>query len=259
VSHALPVAVDWFGLPPQAGARGRADGLAVALWRLDRDAPLAFRTAPMAGTHMVCAHLSGSIGWQARLDGRRYARPCLPGTACMARAGEAADVVLHNAHASFVHFYLPTSWFTERIEDLAPGVCASHVELLDPMNARAPEVGRCALAAARALRDGGVAAHLEVEAAALLLAAALIRHHSNAARRIRPLARGGLPLAAPRCLRGHGCGSGPGRRAAEPRRHGRLRRARTAPLLPGLQAEHRGAAAPLDGRTPRGADQSPAR
>lgn len=133
---------------------------------------------------MVCAHLSGSIDWAARLDDRRYERPCKPATFCLQRAEEAGEVRLSNAHSRFVHFYLPVDWFADRLAELAPQKRPAAVELIDPMNARCPDVDRCARMAARALSEDGWAARLEIEAAGLLLAATLIRRHSNATGRV---------------------------------------------------------------------------
>ena len=155
MSVGLPVPVGWFGRSPLTGHGQPKSGLAAALWRLDRDAPWEFRGEPVPGTHMICVHLSGSIGWEARLDDRRYTSPCLPGTSCLVRAGESGDVVARDAHASFIHFYLPTPWFAGCVEEFAPGQRVEEVELLDPMNARTctaalyPQHGRCARAALR--------------------------------------------------------------------------------------------------------------
>ena len=185
-----PVAVDWFGVAPEAVAAGRSSHLAVARWRLDRDEQSDFRASAMPGTHLVCAHLSGRIEWAARFDDRRYARPCLPGPFTLAQAGESAEITLSRAHASFVHFYLPAQWFAERHEEIALGAAGGGLELIDAINGHSAAVHACPLAAARALREGGIASRLEIEAAALLLAATLIRHHSNA--RSGPPLCGGL-------------------------------------------------------------------
>jgi AraC family transcriptional regulator len=180
----MPAPVEWFGDAPERFSTGISRGISLALWRLDHAGEMEFETAPEPHTHMICAHLSGSIDWAARLDDRAYERPCLPATFCIARAGEAASVRLRNAHASFVHFYLPTGWFEERLEEFSPKMRPSALELLDPMNARSAAVDRCARAAALALRSSGPAARLEIEAAGLTLAGVLIRDHSNADHRI---------------------------------------------------------------------------
>lgn len=171
--------VDWFGLSPLAWRGSPKRSFSMALWRIDQPEEVGFRTDPIGDAHMICVHLAGRMEWGAKLDDRVYRLPCLPNTFCIARAGETADIEHSNAHASFVHLYLPVRWLEEQASDGNSDGRRRAIELIDPMNARSFGVGMLAARAAVALRRGGVSARLDVEAAGLSLVAMLIRDHSS--------------------------------------------------------------------------------
>lgn len=171
--------VDWFGMSPVAWRGSPERSFSMALWRIDQDEAIGFRTDAIDDAHMICVHLAGRMEWDAKFDERAYRRPCLPNTFCMARAGEVAEVEHRDAHASFVHLYLPVRWLEEQVSDGNSDGRHRKIELIDPMNARSLGVGALAARAAATLRRSGVAGRLEIEAAGLSLAAMLIRDHSS--------------------------------------------------------------------------------
>lgn len=178
----------WYGHPPVAEATGLLPSMQVALWRLGREEQIEFVAEPMTDILFVCAHVSGSIEWDAALDGRTYVRPCLPGTANMLRPGERASVRFSRANADVVHFLIPTALLAPYAAELTRG--QDEVELLDPMNTASPEIASCARRM-RQLLLGGSASRLDVDAVTLSLVSALVRSHSSAA--AGTPARGGLP------------------------------------------------------------------
>ncbi|TPG16444.1 AraC family transcriptional regulator [Sphingomonas koreensis] len=184
-------AIDWFGTDPAAWAQSPDRGASIALWRLDSDTPMGFSIEPFVDAHMICVHLSGTMDWSARLNDRSYRAPCDANTFCLARAGEEAEVEYANARLSFAHFYLPVRWFESDMVDVSSKRCGSAIELIDPMNATSFEVAGLARQAITAMRAGGPAARLKIDAATIELAAALVRDHSTAVP--SRLARGGLP------------------------------------------------------------------
>ena len=134
--------------------------------------------------------------WSAQLNDRSYRAPCNANTFCVARAGETAQVEYANAQLSFAHFYLPVRWFESDLVDAASKRCGSAIELIDPMNGTCFKVARLARQAVGAMRTGGPAARLKIDAATIDLAAALVKGHSTAVP--ARLAKGGL---APAILR----------------------------------------------------------
>jgi AraC-like DNA-binding protein len=188
--------IEWFGTDPAATATSPDRGASIALWRLDSDAPAGFKAEPFVDTHMVCVHLNGSMLWSATCNDRSYRAPCDPNTLCIARAGEGADVEYSHAHLSFAQFFLPVRWFESDMVDAASARCGSTIELIDPMNRTCFTVASLARQAVGAMRAGGPAARLKIDAALIELAAALVKHHSTAVS-ARP-AKGGL---APAVLR----------------------------------------------------------
>ena len=188
--------MDWFGTDPAAWAQSPDRGASIALWRLDSEAPTGFTAEPIADAHMICVHLSGTMNWSARLNDRSYRAPCDANTFCLARAGETAEVEYSDARLSFAHFYLPVRWFESDIVDAADSRPGSTIELIDPMNSTSFEVAGLARQAVAAMRTGGPAGRLRIDAATIDLAAALVSGHSSAAP--TRLARGGLSPAVMR-------------------------------------------------------------
>ncbi|HEY6963687.1 MAG TPA: AraC family transcriptional regulator [Erythrobacter sp.] len=184
---------NWFGLEAAAWARSPDRGASIALWRLDSDAPVGFRAEAIPDAHMVCVHLSGTMNWAVECNDRSYRAPCDPNTFCIARAGETADVEYSAARISFAHFYLPVRWFESDLVDAAGARSGSSIELIDPMNATCFKVAGLARKAIRAMRSGGPAAQLKIDAAMIELASVLVRHHSTAAP--SRTAKGGLAPA----------------------------------------------------------------
>ena len=180
-----PQVIDWFDLPPVAQASGRTAGLSVALWRLDRDERYAVNSRLSFDHHLVCAHLAGRMQFSADLADRRYDLHCLPGTFTVGRPGERVDLEFRDAHATFVHFYLPTDWLASCLHEFAPRKSPDSFEILDAINSGGTRVVEFARMAVQAMRTGPTA-KMEIEGAALLLAAALIRNHSNASYREIP-------------------------------------------------------------------------
>jgi AraC family transcriptional regulator len=176
----VPIAKGWFGTPPDTLGRGVQDQFAVALWRLRGVGRLEVEERLPEETHLVCAHLVGRMDMAAAISERRYTRPCLPGTATYGRPGERASLVFGNPRIEFIHFYIPDRWLKARVDEIAPRSRAGEFEVIDPMNARCEAISRASRLAARAIASAEPASRLEVEAAGMLLAAALVRHHSNA-------------------------------------------------------------------------------
>ena len=132
------------------------------------------------GLLLVCAHLSGSIDWACALGGRRYQRPCLPGTANMAFGGERAAVRLQAAHADFVHLYILARVFENALDD----DCAfnrGRLEFVDPMNGKDEVLASFAREMATHIRTRAPASRLEVEALSLRVAARLLDAHPSLA------------------------------------------------------------------------------
>jgi AraC family transcriptional regulator len=188
--------IDWFGLEPAAWAQSPNRGASIALWRLDHDARGGFKAEPFVDAHLICVHLSGSMQWASRSSDRSFEAPCDPNTFCIARAGETAEVEYSRARLSFAHFYLPVRWFESDMVDAASARRGSSIELIDPMNGTCFKVAGLARKAVGAMRRGGPAARLTIDAAMIELAATLVRHHSTAVP-ARP-AKGGLAPAVVR-------------------------------------------------------------
>lgn len=182
--------VGWFGVQPHFWAQSPEREASIALWKLNRREATGFTTDALSDAHLICVHLSGTMNWAAKLDDRRYCAPCDAGTFCIARAGERGDIEHADADISFVHFYLPVRWFESDYVDAATARCADKIELVDPMNARFPRVAAVGRRAVAAMRTGGRAGRLQVDAAMLDLAATLVADHSTATP--RAVARGGL-------------------------------------------------------------------
>jgi transcriptional regulator with XRE-family HTH domain len=172
--------VDWYGYQQQAHLTSRPRGMGAALWNLQQENTVEFEAHIPEGTHLICAHLTGSIDWSCRIDDRRYDTPCLPGTFNIGRSGETATIRLSNASADFVHFYLPAHLFEECFDD-----SSSHpqtgFELLDPMNRPDAFVAAIAREVQRRMQRDSLPSRLEIEALGMQLAAHLIRRHSNRA------------------------------------------------------------------------------
>lgn len=154
-------------------------GVAIALFRVERAEPLAMRIEIPEGTTLVCAHVEGSIDWDCAINGRRYRKPCLPGTFNMSGGGEVADVLLRDADATVMHFYLPERLIAQSLADAGEASGRGGFELVDPMNSADPVLGRMASQAAARMRRWDATSRLEIEAAGLRLAAHLLRTHSN--------------------------------------------------------------------------------
>ena len=184
------VPMDWFGADPAAWAQSPERGASIALWRLESNEPTAFKAEPIADAHMICVHLSGTMNWSAQLNDRSYRAPCDANTFCIARAGESAEVEYSDARLSFAHFYLPVRWFESDMVAAAGSRPGSSIELIDPMNSTSFEIAGLARQAVAAMRTGGPAGRLRIEAAMIDLAAALVCGHSSAAP--ARVARGGL-------------------------------------------------------------------
>ena len=179
----------WFGVKPEAVARGR-ESLAMALWRLDQSQEGQIVSQAMPDTLFLCAHLDGSIVWEAEVAERHYRRPCLAGTFNLVRPGERAAVLMRDARAVFLHAYLPMSWFAEILDSTEADITVAGLELRDAMNGRSALIHRYAASAADALRSRSPATRLQVEAAGLQLAAGLVLDHSNLGR--HRIQKGGL-------------------------------------------------------------------
>lgn len=182
--------IDWFGLQPAHWAQSPERSASMALWRLNNDVPAGFVTEPFKDAHMVCVHLNGSMNWSARTSDRSYRAPCDANTFCIARAGESAEVEFSKARITFAHFYLPVRWFESDMVDAASNRSGSQIELIDPMNSTSFKVAGLARKAVAAMRSGGPAAQLKIDAAMIELASVLVRHHSSAVP--ARVAKGGL-------------------------------------------------------------------
>ncbi len=180
----------WMGPQPSLIGQGLSEDLSAAVFRIDQsnEAEVSVQIPP--DTYFVCATLSGSIDWDARLTDRRVTRPCRPGAVDMGYPGEAAQIRYSNARARIVHFYLPRRWFLRQVDELAPSARHSEIELIDPMHSRCVAVSRHGELIVDALCRGDSTQRLEIESIGLSLAATLVRLHSNITPRIP--ARGGL-------------------------------------------------------------------
>jgi len=182
----------WLGYEQRAGIAARPLSIGAALWRLDQDTQIEFFSPEMPDTYLVCAHLEGAIDWDCRMPTRRYHRPGVAQTFCMGFPGEQGDVILKDAHSSFVHFYIPKELMQVQLADLAPATNAAGVEFIDPMNGTDPVVDSFARHAAHLMVQHVPTSRLLVEATGLQLAAHLISRHSNMGAKTAHRKSGGL-------------------------------------------------------------------
>jgi AraC family transcriptional regulator len=184
--------IGWLGYQQRARIESSPLRISAALWRLDQDAPIEFVSTNLPDGYLVCAHIEGSIDWDCKTPTRHYHRAGVAQTFCMAFPGEQANVVLQNAHSSFVHFHIPGDLVRLQLDDLAPSTQPTALEILDPMNKCDLVVDEFARRAAQLMVQKTPVSRLLVESLGLQLAAHLLEKHSNLVLKSRRRSTGGL-------------------------------------------------------------------
>ena len=187
-----PHQIGWLGYQQQARIESSHLSISAALWRLDQDAPIEFVTANLPDGYLVCAHIEGSIDWDCKTPTRRYHRAGVAQTFCMGFPGEQANVVLQDAHSTFVHFHIPSKLVQLQLDDFAPSTRPTALEIVDPMNRCDPIVDELARRAAQLMVQKTPTSRLLVESLGLQLAAHLLAKHSNLVLAAKRRSTGGL-------------------------------------------------------------------
>lgn len=184
--------IGWLGYQQRARIESSHLNISAALWRLDQDSPIEFVSTNLPDGYLVCAHIEGSIDWDCKTPTRRYHRAGVAQTFCMAFPVEQANVVLQDAHSSFVHFHIPSDLVRLQLDDLAPCTQPTALEILDPMNRCDLIVDEFARRAAQLMVQKTPTSRLLVESLGLQLVAHLLSNHSNLVLKDKRRSTGGL-------------------------------------------------------------------